>query len=512
MQMPVSAVAALLAAMALSGCGLYLHDSRLVTPATNAEISLTAASTTAAFDTQLTHLKSFAAEEDLAVARYLVALRDHDMARLIAGNYQTPLLATVIDDRIKELAENYAADDQALFDLADVEAEYTRQTGLKELFQRQITRTLRSYERQLRDPVQGLKPDAINARLEKSGCKDMRAVLTKPAAAALATSSDALEKARGNLALDCWMLDGADGQIAAGVAKVDGAGGLLQQIGQAVAKAEVNVTTDLSPATQKLQAAIAAADAASKKADKVGLASLRVDIRKALNGLGAASRLAGLEKVDEAIGKMLKAEVCSAAKGTVDQIKLDEAKCGEIEPTSTTGKVTAAWALAEALSRLLQAQNRDLRSTQWLLAAKAIVAAEKADAKLKADQAHATAFAERSRLMAHLRELLALDSARRKLKGSGSAECQGSDEGCAFGYYVLSWDNGRIQGGVLAYRPIQIEREYAVRRAKSAAERQRALALVGASTLKAGAEGGLKPELIAQLLLDITLIGATAGK
>lgn len=512
MRLPVCTVAALLSTMALPACGVYLHDERLVTPATTAETSLTSANTVAAFDTQLAHLKSFAAEEDLAVARYLVAVRDRDMAQLIAGNYQSPKLSEVVDGRIKELAENYLANDRALLDLSDAEAELARQAGLKELRQREVARALKAYERQLRDPAQGLKPDAIEARLAKAGCKDMRAALSRPAAQALAASADKLEKARGTLALDCWNLDDTDGRIAAVLAQVTGAGGLLRDIGRAVAAAEADVATDLSPATQKLQTQIAAAEAASKRADKESLAALRGDIRKALDGLGAASRLAGLEKVDEAIGKLLKAEVCSQAEGTVDAAKLEEAKCDEVEPTSTTGKVSASWAFAEALSQLLQAQDKDLRSTQWLLAAKAIVAAEKADAKLKADQARATAIAERTRLMAHLRELSGLVSARRKLAGTGSAECQGGDLGCAFGYYVTSWDNGRIQGGVLAYRPIQIKREYTVRRAKSAAERQRALALVGASTLKAGADGGLKPELIAQLLLDLALIGVTAGK
>ena len=512
MRLTFRMAAALLATTTLPGCGVYLHDERLVTPSTTAETSLTSANTVAVFDTQLGHLKAFAAEEDLAVARYLVALRDHDMARLIAGNYQAPNLSDIVNDRITELAPNYLSDDDVLLELADVEAEFTRQAGLKELHQRSVARSLRTYERRIRDPKHGLKDDAIAARLAKAGCKDMRAGLTKAAARALAGSKDELDEARGNLALGCWSIDDADQKIAGGLQKMDGAGGLLEEIGKAVTKAEADVTTDLSPATQKLQAQIAAAEAASKKADTESLASLREDIRKALDGLGAGSRLAGLEKIDEAIGKLLKAEVCSAAEGTVDATKLEEAKCDEVEATSTTGKVSAAWAFAEVLSQLLQAQNKDLRSTQWLLAAKAIVAAEKADAKLKADQARATASAQRARIMAHLRELSGLVSARLKLAGKGSAECQSGDLGCAFGYYALSWDNGRIQGGVLAYRPIQIEREYAVRRAKSAAERQRALALVGVSTLKAGAEGGLKPELIAQLLLDLTLIGVTAGK
>lgn len=500
--------AALLASCALSGCGVYLHDERLVTPATTAETSLTSASTTAPFDAQLAHLSAFAQEEDVAVARYRVAERDKQLARLVAGNFTAPSLSELVNDRLKGLAPDAVGKPDLLTKI--IAGELTRRRILEDKSQSERL-AARERENYLSTLTRVNPPDA-EARGARTGCTDVKAAIPKARVDQTIAAPDEIDRALGHLAKQCWIIDKQTADVAEIDSRVRSAGGLIADVAAALAEAEAQTEPDLSPVAVDLQVQIKKAEEASKAAKADSLDSMRDDIEQVLDSVGQAARLAGWEKVDAAVAKLLRAQVCSAPKSSVDADKLAKAECDKVEPSSTTGKAAVTWAFAEALSQLLQSNDKNLRTTQWLLAAKAIVAAEKANAKLQLEQAKATAAAQRSRLSAYLEELSSLTFARIALISGSSPGCTGPRESCAFGAYVISWNRGRIPGEVLEYRPIQIDREYAVRRAKAVAEKQRALALIGAGTLRAGAEGGLKPELIAQLLLDLTLIGVTAEK
>lgn len=499
---------ALLASCALAGCGVYLHDERLVTPATNAEASLTSASTTAPFDAQLALLSAFAQEEDLSVARYRVAERDKQLSRLVAGNFTAPALVDVVAGRLKVLAP--AAIDKPDL-LAKINADEIDRGRILEDNAQSERLAARERENYLSTVARLKLPDA-EARATKSGCKDVKVAVSSSRVDQTIASPNEADRALGHLAKQCWVIDGQLAKVAEIDARVQSVGGLIADIAKGLAEAQAQTEPDLSSVAIDLQTQIKKAEEAAKKAEAESLNGIRDDIEQVLDGVGQAARLAGWEKVDGAIGKLLRAQVCTAPKESVDADKLTQAECDKVEPSSTTGKAAATWAFAEALSQLLQSNDKNLRTTQWLLAAKAIVAAEKANAKLQLAQAKATATAQRARLSAHLEELTSLTYARTAIASGSSPGCTGSPNSCAFAAYVLSWNRGRVPGEVLEYRPIQVDREYAVRRAKAVAEKQRALALVGASTLKAGADGGLKPELIAQLLLDLTLIGVTAEK
>jgi hypothetical protein len=425
----------------------------------------------------------------------------------VAGRFATPALADVVLERLKVLAPDIVDKPDRLAQINQDELARVRFLEDKAQSEQLAARERRSF---LSISARLQLPDA-EARGAKSGCKDVK--ITVPLARVNETiaSANEADRALGYLAKQCWIIDEQTAKIAQINARSEAAGGLITKIAKSLAAAEAQTEPDLSPVAADLQKQITKAEAAAKEAKAESLVAIRDDIEQILDGVGQAARLAGWEKVEEAMSKLLRAQVCSAPKDSVDADKLAKAECDKVEPSSTTGKAAATWAFAEALSQLLQSNDKNLRTTQWLLAAKAIVAAEKVNAKLQLDQAKAIAVAERSRLSAHLEELSSLAYARTALAAGSSPGCTGSRVSCAYGAYTLSWNRGRIPGEVLEYRSIQIDREYAVRRAKAMAEKQRALAIVGASTLKAGADGGLKPELIAQLLLDLTLIGVTAG-
>lgn len=489
--------------VSLSSCGIYMHDSRLVPPAKVANDSLTSAATTQPFDAQLTHLAAFAAEEDSAVARYRVAQRDAQFARMIAGAFTDPDLAKVAGARMTTLAKDALYDPVLLGKIASADRNRSLLLEEKARFELGAATERRNYAEAL---AAAADPNAADL-LAKAGCKDVRAAYDEAAAAQLAASAAPIASALGNLALQCHEASKKAKALSDLDAELAQAGGLIAALTTEVVAAEAQTDADLSDFSVELEAAIKKAEAAAKRADEQSLTQLRDDVGQVLTGAGQFARLAGWDRVETAIDKLLRAQVCSSE--SVEEETLAAAECDSVDPASTTGKVEASWAFVEALSKLLQSKDKDLRSVQWLLAAKAIVAAEKADAKLRAEAAAKQAAATRSRLASHLRELTYLRAASQSLLGTAKLSCVGTKSGCAFASYALAWNEGRIPGEILAYRPIQISREYSVRRARAAAERDRALALSGTSTLLAGAEGGIKPELLGQLLFDLSLLGVT---
>lgn len=63
---------------------------------------------------------------------------------------------------------------------------------------------------------------------------------------------------------------------------------------------------------------------------------------------------------------------------------------------------------------------------------------------------------------------------------------------------------------MLRYRSIQLDREYAVRRAKVVAGRYRALAIAATASLQAYAEGGIATKTLAGFFFDLALLGVVS--
>lgn len=491
-----------MAMLGLGGCGTYLHDARLVGPADKADNLLTASNTLAPFDQQLTILEGFAQEEDLAVARYWAATRNAHLASQLARSDRSEL-NSVVNGRIEQLvAANVANDDAQLDLLASLPGERTRERNEIARYESRAADARRVYDR--------LKPQG-DAR--DTSCGALRAAISKASAEELLRSQSALDNALGEMTLNCWSAHEHQQTLARIDASFDGAGGLIQSGYRSVARSEqvVGSETSLPEYAAQLQAEIDRAEQYAESGAEADLARFRDGVGQILTAAGNATRLAGWSKVSDEIDKLLRAEVCAAADGEVDAATKEAAECGEMSPTSTSGRATALWAFAEAVATLVQANSQRGRSVRWLLAAKAIVTAERAEARLQLDQSRRDLATHRRRLEALTNELAALRDSRRALAGSTLPTCAGSAFDCGFAAYSESWNVGRLPYNVLAYRTVQTTREYAVRRARSVAEKQRALALAGTATIRAYTAGGIRPEVIAQALLDLGLIGITGS-
>jgi hypothetical protein len=469
----------------LSACGIYIHDERLVAPATAAEASISNAASLAPFDDQLTKLAGLAGEEDLVVARYWTNARDAELAYLISARPSTQGLSEAVTARLGKLGP-----------ASPVTGPMTRLHEKLRVAEAQAASVRRDYERiRLKDDKRALGCSDIRAAISRADANSVDLDNRSPAGLARKVAKACYDASNAQTEIESFASAPADGEIsAAGRAYLAAAASASQ--------------ADLSPYAADLKAQIKAAEDYAKKGAEADLARFHTQIGQILAGASDAAKLAGWQEVDGGIEKLLRAQICSAKQGTLDSSTLEAADCSGIDSTSTTGRAKAAWALASAVAQLIQANNEKSRSAQWLLAAKAIVAGEVADAKLTVAQSKSLAAAHRRRFEALLIEGRTLKTAEKALAGSDPT-CTGAEGDCAIAAYAQAWNDGRIPGEVLEYLPVQIEREYAVRRAKAATEKQRALALAGLGAIKAKAVAGIKPEEFARGLLDAGLIGAT---
>jgi hypothetical protein len=153
------------------------------------------------------------------------------------------------------------------------------------------------------------------------------------------------------------------------------------------------------------------------------------------------------------------------------------------------------------------------RSASFLAAAKALAAAQKADAELivaydKAAMVRANARADY--LLGELALLVRAYGALTKTKGA--ANCGVAAVDCALPIYIASWNDGRIPVEVLDGRDLQAARELALQRQETVAAQQRAILLAASTSLKAYADGGIQPQTLARVAQSVGLIAATAAK
>lgn len=187
----------------------------------------------------------------------------------------------------------------------------------------------------------------------------------------------------------------------------------------AAAQAETN--SDLCSSRPNCKGRSRGADKFAKSGSSAAqLASLEANITRLLKNAKPAAGFAGWSKVGDAIDSALQAQICWA--DDVDEGTKAEAKCDDITPTSTAGRAGATWALAKALAQLGDANDQKRQAVHWLLAAKAIIAAEKANAKLELDEAKAVADASRARLKYAQREARYLIKAKAAAT-SGLPDC-----------------------------------------------------------------------------------------
>lgn len=543
-----SFAAGLTACLLLSGCQtVYLHDPELKTSTSKAHDALAGAKPLEPFEVQLGNLEQFAKREDLAAADYWVGVRDkHFTAYLTYGeDDRKTFLTNYINQRLGKLLGSQDA--ATLRTLATYSRDVTQAAEAKQNYEAQADYFRRTYlarwielnanERDKTRPARAAARAAERVAARKEGRPAPAEEGTKRPdlsckALAQGAPSDTdpdLVEAMTSLRANCDAIGDEDETIKSARETLKKAGGEIGTAAREAVTVDEETKVKLSDAGQAIEAEIKAAEKFAKNSAEADLADLRRKIRERLHEaheaqntiegakLGAADELAGWDKANETIDALLRAEICDAPDGAVEKTVKEEAKCPDVEAPTTTGRSQAAWALLKALAQLQDANAEARRGANWLLAAKAIVAAERADAALRLKEAKAKSAASGQRLGALIEEAAGLIAARKWLAREGEqgragfGDCElditvpgPANEHCAFASYADAWNRGRLPAEMLKYRPIQIDREFGVRRSRAVAEKQYALALAGTATLKEYGEGGITPEMVASLINLLT--------
>ena len=487
----------------LGGCGAHLHDASLVTPATTANTRLIQATTLAPFEDQLLKLEAFANEEDFVVASWWTAQRDRHLASIIAQPEWRSGVAESATRRLAILAPTLNMS-------SDPIRRAQNRTGA-----RQADREALAHDERVVGRFQVAWAVVAPGDPRETDCASIRADITEAGAQTLINAETDREKTLGFLADACWGAEHSRAKLAALNIALSDAGGTLAQTNLDLLAAQRPLGAELSGEAQALAVAVKAAEAAAETGTAKSLADFETSISDVLKPLGQAAGLAGWDHAANEIDQLLSARVCADGAGISDTLRA-EAGCDTLVAATTTGREAAIWAFARAVAQLADADRPESKSVQWLIAAKAIIAAEKADAQLSLDLAEKRAAVEAQRVDALLREAIALNEAVVATnavvrRGAATANgCFGGREACALAIYAEAWNSGRIPAEVLRYRSIQLDREYAVRRAKVVAGRYRALAIAATASLQAYAEGGIATKTLAGFFFDLALLGVVS--
>jgi hypothetical protein len=496
--MRIAPLLAILTLTASGGCStLYVNDANLAKQADAADAAVQAADTINPYTVQLANLQALGAQEDQAVAALGVARRDAFVAKHL-GDPPAALAQALKGDACARLADlsggTPCAADGASVKLFNALAALSHRIAVAQAVVDDDQATAASiradYER-----------DKTSDDTDKDSCV---AILNPPAGPPPKVSAAAAGHYNRLIRL-CQSLDTAQKALAAiGSAPNFGAGSPL---GKALAESAPPAPNPASvgPNDEVLKAQIKAAAALSKDGNAATLATFQAEVERLLRDASTAAKIAGLKTLQAGISDQLNGDLCTQTP------PVNGTDCKAIAATSASGRAVAVWTALQALAQVLDANDPRYRSASWLAAANAILAAEKQDAQIQADAEAQAASLARTRLF----RLAAAASHLAEAHGfaAKTKPCSGADPAyCGLAATLAAWNEGLIPADVLAYRETQVFSQTVVRRQRAAQTEQQALARSASASLKAYADGGVPPSVIAQLLVDAGLIAAVAAK
>ncbi|HEY3949828.1 hypothetical protein [Phenylobacterium sp.] len=482
--------------LSVGGCAsVYVNDPDLAKQADAADTNVQGGDTVKPFTTQLTNLNGYGARQDLAVAVRDVAMRDALVAPLLGlsdakGQHDDAKALDALDAdacaRLQGLVGGdpcKAGKTAAIVPLAN---ELTQAGGRLISTLGIVASTRDAYER-YRDP--------------KDTTKDDCDTLTK--AAKINPGGITVTQLLANVQTICGQQVDDENRLRTIVGNV----GLTSasEIGHAFA-----ATLPTTPAKSAAQGdkdltdAIAAAKDLAVKGDVAQLNTFQSDVETALKGMSSAAKLGGLNHVQAELANTLTGALCSPPppSGT---------DCSGVAKSTTSGRTAAVWSVLQAIAQIRDADDPRYRSANWLAAANAILAAEKSDVSILANAEAQAVASAKARTAALSAEAAALAQVHQYAKGGASCPAA-SAYACGLAAYLVAWNTGVIPEDILAYREPLIFTRAALQRQQAAQTEQQSLARAASASLKAYADGGVQPSVIAQLLFDAGLLGVAASK
>ena len=477
---------------------LYFKDEGLKTSTEAVATHLGEAPYLAPFDQQLKRLDAFDARENQSAAAYWTAARDQHFAIVSAAD------AARRTDIVREAARRRWKTLTGHADLANIDPD-----RLADLVGYDDTQRDLEYRRAVASANLTFARETFEAGREKEDLRSTECAKLSPAGSAPAYEAirqfcqdivDADTEMRRQL-LELVKL-AADQPVALNDAP------LLKAYRESTQQLRRANGEDTAGALSDLAKEVSAAEKLAKSGASADAAQLRVKFRSLLDKADPVVRQLGWDKIGNEIDKLAASEICAQPADKVEKSARDAADCDAKTDTHSTGsKNVAVWTFVSAVAGLADGTSPTYRSAAWLTAAKAIVEAEKADAKLAAQAQKIKADAAGRQFTYMVREIAGLAATERAAgRNLPYLGCITPGFGCAFAAYLDSWNRGRIPSAVEAFQPVQTERRLAVQQARSVANRRADLIRSAVLQQKAYGSSGIDPKLVGGLAYDLAIL------
>jgi hypothetical protein len=506
------------------------------------ESAVTSADYLKVYDAEISSLSDQAKAEDQSVIRRLVACRDATVSELISGNNlpeecKSPpappigigkiLLQNLINQRLQQLVgDDYLSKSDGIDNLTGLKFgidQDINDLGYDEFLLDNARLTYAATRpAPQRKPITkeggtaGEKPfdtscDAL-MKVDAVAAATQGATAIKSACAALDQHSKAMGRAlttfiSARVTTDCTAT--AEVERAAPIlALYCSIWGAIPAKGDLPADTASKLESDLVDRLGKDVGAAKAANSANLDGLKEFGTNLQEAIKDLPTGYGKVEALEHLSIIVDAISR---ADICNE-QAAFDNATVNAAKCDSTTMTPLETKASVSWAFLNSLALLSDSTNPASRSAQWLAGAQAMIAAQKVDASLQAEQQKAQLEADRLRFNAWLLEASEEAKALQYLQEPVTHPCPTGSLSCALPLYVDAVNRGTIPAAVLAGRSDQLVREYSVRRQRAAADKESQLLIAAANQLEAGTKAGVDQNQLVVLVASAIVAGAALAK
>jgi hypothetical protein len=507
--------AAACAALLVSGCGAYLHQSGLETSTTAVQKSFSELPVPAYFAAQRTTLKTHGDNEDRAIGAFVVAQRNAALMEVLrpsplATASERTQLSTLVDRGLKQVFGK-APDkgDLEMFAKAPIILAHVRMQ--EDAAAADLRRSVRDYVEVVEQRNEGLRRNGQpEIALQPTKCANVPDV---PAVAPTTRPERDYLRVQNACRLVKLVTEFREGEGSSGsgiAALYANSAGDLRSVLDALAERR-RKRADAEAEAGRITAEIKALTEAAKAGDEASQARIRAAIAKLAAELQTAAPLAKEAGLEAIAGVLEEAASATLTPGA------------DAEPGSMKARTAAALGVLYASAGLFDAYQskpdveRGNAGLIGLALATHRLRMAKLDVQLEAAQ---IAFLE-AELTALLQKAQHLSTARLLLDAHGLQFAEGWAElgsapagaprtaaGEALSAYVASWDDGEAPYQMLRYRAVQADRLAAFERAVVTEADYRATLKPAVDQLAEYGKGGIREETIIDVLGRAGIAGA----
>jgi hypothetical protein len=513
-----------LIAFPLAGCDtLYLHNQSMSDKATKVTTAFNAVDISRMFNEQQAILDGFIKEEDAAVAAFVVARRDQQLARYIRSTSSVPPSESLIAGLAHEIKAQL---DQTWGPQPRDTAVYDRLENLYDAdsIARMFQADRDAIAKDLADRFRRRFPDDKR----EVGCDVLRKIATRPAGGDPREDSyrrvwDACRRVVQPLDANVPS-DGLIGRTLSDLLRQEEAAAKARQDAEA-ARQSIKKLANANKAAKIPEDCAKLTDAPLAGSAEAELIELYCRSQKYLEQGSAAAKVAGWTEISEQLNTYLSAELREAA----GEGATAEAAAEKTQKTRQAESILALLRATAAATDAFATEPR-IRRVNATLMAIADAQQQRDEAQLRYDREQDLIAISRARLSALLRKAAHLATAERTIIGirdaagqppraTGFTALRSANPGeptlrmaAALAAYSRAWTNGDVPYDVLRFKEVQVERAHNVKLAAATGANFIAFLKPALNEIEAYYKGGIMPETIARALGYAGVISSISAK